>query len=128
MRNQLCHHCHYTVYSRFVVGKLGNKAAPKSLYVCTPLSLAGWSLAAVKQALSHHRWQKDRMDMHASRDSGSEGLLHQKITGIVVDLVSVAFQGEKLLDRKELLQVLISQQQRAVVSRMGGGLVCMYNV
>ena len=55
------------------------------------------------------------MDMHASRDS-----LHQKIMGIVVDIVSVVFQEEEVLDRKELLYVLMSQQQRAVVRREGG--------
>ena len=53
--------------------------------------------------------------MHASRDS-----LHQKIMGIVVDIVSVVFQEEEVLDRKELLYVLMSQQQRAVVRREGG--------
>ena len=53
--------------------------------------------------------------MHASQDS-----LHQKITGIVVDIVSVVFQEEEVLDRKELLYVLMSQQQRAVVRREGG--------
>ena len=61
------------------------------------------------------------MDMHASRNPGSEGSLHQKITGIVVDIVSVVFQEEaEVLDRKELLYVLMNQQQRAVVRREGG--------
>ena len=61
------------------------------------------------------------MDMHASRNPGSESSLHQKITGIVVDIVSVVFQEEEeVLDRKELLYVLMNQQQRAVVRREGG--------
>ena len=56
------------------------------------------------------------MDMHASQES-----LHQKITGIVVDIVSVVFlEEEEVLDRNELLYVLMSQQQRAMVRRKGG--------
>ena len=54
--------------------------------------------------------------MHASQES-----LHQKITGIVVDIVSVVFlEEEEVLDRNELLYVLMSQQQRAMVRRKGG--------
>lgn len=95
----------------------------------------GWSLNAVKQALSHLRWQRDRLDhLHASAASmhGPDVLTpHQKITSMIVDVVSLVFtqkrvegrEGEsgdassiKLMNRVILLRQLVRQRKRALVS------------
>ena len=101
-------------------------------------SYVGWSLSAVKQALSHLRWQRDRLDhLHASAISlhGPDTLTpHQKIISMIVDLVSMVFsqKGDKgnlddsedsrdapftrLMNRVILIRQLIGQRRRAKVS------------
>ena len=101
------------------------------------LSFVGWSLSAVKQALSHLRWQRDRLDhLHASATSlhGPNTLTpHQKISSVVVDLVSLVFSQKraeqkedgteestgissvKLMNRVILLRQLMGQRRRAMV-------------
>ena len=98
----------------------------------------GWSLSAVKQALSHLRWQRDRLDhLHASATSlhGPDTLTpHQKITSIIVDLVGLVFSQQEgkgklddsedsrdtpstdLMNRVILIKQLIGQRRRAMVS------------
>ncbi len=100
--------------------------------------IIGWSLSAVKQALSHLRWQRDRLDhLHASATSlhGSDTLTpHQKIMSMIVDLVGLVFsqQGGKgklddsedsrdtpstdLMNRVVLIRQLMGQRRRAMVS------------
>lgn len=101
-------------------------------------SCIGWSLSAVKQALSHLRWQRDRLDhLHASATSlhGPDTLTpHQKIISVIVDLVSLVFSQKggkgslddssdsrdatstELMDRVVLIRQLVGQRRRAMVS------------
>ena len=98
----------------------------------------GWSLSAVKQALSHLRWQRDRLDhLHASATSlhGPDALTpHQKIISMIVDVVSLVFSlksekgslddsedsrdapSTKLMNRVILIRQLMGQKRRALVS------------
>ena len=111
-------------------------------YMCilffVSLFFTGWSLSAVKQALSHLRWQRDRLDhLHASATSlhGPDTLTpHQKIIAMIVDLVSLVFsqKGGKeklddsadshdtpstnLMNRVILIRQLMGQRRRAMVS------------
>ena len=95
-------------------------------------------MSAVKQALSHLRWQRDRLDhLHASATSlhGPDTLTpHQKIIAMIVDLVSLVFsqKGGKeklddsadshdtpsanLMNRVILIRQLMGQRRRAMVS------------
>lgn len=89
----------------------------------------------MKQALSHLRWRRDRLDhLHASATSlhGADVLTpHQKITSMVIDVVSLVFSqkkekvddGEdssdaasvKLMNRVVLIRQLMGQRRRAMV-------------
>ena len=93
---------------------------------------AGWSLASVKQALSHLRWQRDRLDhLHTTvLPGGDQESPHLKICTMIVDIVSLVFsvkeQGDdyvlpdsetKLMNRVCLVRALMGQQRRAMVSK-----------
>ena len=105
---------------------------------CMYCFFIGWSLSAVKQALSHLRWQRDRLDhLHASATSlhGPDTLTpHQKIISMIVDLVSLVFSQKEgkgklddsadsrdtpstdLMNRVILIRQLMGQRRRAMVS------------
>lgn len=88
----------------------------------TPLSFPtqeGWSLPAVKQALSHLRWQRDRLD-HTSGSHGPDSPL-VKTCSVVVDCALEEFNEQTddycymTLDRVLILQHMLIQRQRALV-------------
>ncbi len=81
----------------------------------------GWSLPAVKQALSHLRWQRDRLHhLHVGTSHGSDSPL-AKTCSVVVDCAVEVFSAnndneEPYLDRILIMQHMLIQQHRALVS------------
>lgn len=82
----------------------------------------GWSLPAVKQALSHLRWQRDRLHhLHVGTPHGPNSPL-AKTCSVVVDCALEVFNNNKddnaepCLDRVFIIQHMLIQQHRALVN------------
>lgn len=85
-------------------------------------SQEGWSLPAVKQALSHLRWQRDRLHhLHSSTSHGPDSPLAKTCSVVVncaVGLFNHEADDEAYLDRALIVQHMLIQQRRALVSHV----------
>ncbi|XP_064390094.1 probable E3 ubiquitin-protein ligase HERC1 isoform X2 [Halichondria panicea] len=81
-------------------------------------SQEGWSLPAVKQALSHLRWQRDRLHhLHSSTSHGPDSPLAKTCSVVVncaVGLFNHEADDEAYLDRALIVQHMLIQQRRAL--------------